>query len=340
MSSFNKILFSEKFNKTRAAFQNSSGILYVEDINDLSFWSLFFDDKEYEIKLFQNEQNQCVTGKLELQKYYSECHKYLLIAVDGDYDYLCENDKEAKIMCDSPFVIHTYSYSKESVIYHSDYIDSILENVRLYNNYSHFKSSDFLNEISKIIFPLLVIKLYEINTQNQKELRKEKISKLNKLLKDLLDVRGEKIDYVLSKDGCIINNYFDELSKKVSLHLNNISIDFNDEHVKSFKENLHEKGLREENAYRFIDGHTLEDNIVIPFMRGIHGRRKKYEEDNLPEYIDSQKVQRIGQIHNHFNRKCDIETLLSTHIEKIKEYKDPIFIKIRSKIEKLNEINI
>lgn len=56
MSNFNKILYSERYNKARSNLLHKNGILYVEDISDVSFWKLFFANSNYEIKIFQNEK--------------------------------------------------------------------------------------------------------------------------------------------------------------------------------------------------------------------------------------------------------------------------------------------
>lgn len=334
MSNFDEILYSESFNKARSSFLKSSGILYVEDISDVSFWELFFKNLAYEIKVFQNDTNQCITGKTELKKLYEKCNKHLLVALDSDYDYLCENHNDyAQKMCNNPFIIHTYSYSKESVIYNSGYIDFILEKLSLYQKYLDFESNTYLQRISNLIFPLLVEKLFII--ENYPQDSEKQISNLNNLMERILDFNKKNIEQALvSATNCSIQEeHFKSLEDSIVPYLDST---IPHEKISEFVKYLENKGLNKDNAYRFINGHTLKEKIILPFIYSIHKKRKAYESENLPDYGSTQNSHKIGQIHNHFNENCDIKTLLVSHMEKIMNMSDPILSKIVGRTKNLN----
>lgn len=280
------------------------------------------------------KKNKCITGKRELEKIYNFCHKYLLVAVDSDYDYLCENNSPYAItMCNNPFVLHTFSHAKESVIYSVEYIDFILSKLCLYKDYSDFSSDFFFKSISNIIYPLFVDKLYEINNLplGNYHSSKNKIEELNSIFENILNIIGDNEGLIISDECKVMDGFFELLRDKVSLYPLNVNLN----EIDGFITYLNKKGLNKDNVYRFIKGHTLEDKLIYPFLRCIHEKRKKYESDNIPDYEGKQKGERIGQVHNHFNKNCDISTLLHSHMENIKYNNDLIFSNIKDKIDKL-----
>lgn len=330
MGSFTEVALSEQYIKARAIIKKGDKIVYVEDPNDILFWSRIFDNT-YDIRIYQNNLNKCETGKRNLEKIYSKCHSSLLVAVDCDYDYLCpEQNRYAYSMCSNPYVIHTVGYSRESVIYSSGYLSHIIDKINYTFRFSNINIDLFLSSYSRLFYPVFVRFLYLINNQDfmSTDEKKQKIlkDKLNKFL--TIDI---KLNADLSIDISILDRKEKEINRIVRFLDKKI---YEREAFSKFIESFNQKGLTSDNMYRFINGHVLEEKIITPLLKEIHRLRKEYEIQNMPQYNDGQGV-RINQIVNHYKNKCNLETLMGNHLEILESLNDELFIQVKAQLLKI-----
>ncbi|UXJ04240.1 DUF4435 domain-containing protein [Morganella morganii] len=162
MSGFDSLLKSAKYLQayTKQQTGKSRGILYVENPSDRLFWENVIAHvcpEQYSVKSFSLDN---APGKRSLEKEYSKLHRFYIVGVDGDFDYLCPSRHEfANSLNSNPYVIHTFTYSRENVIFNMPSVIDISNRLA----FRHHLINDCvsaLTEYSKIIFPALSFFLF------------------------------------------------------------------------------------------------------------------------------------------------------------------------------------
>jgi hypothetical protein len=84
--------YQKAINSLKPKTSENSVLVYVEGNEDISFWRNILSPYEREISIkFEVKpysKDSLATGKRNLEKIFSQTGKYLLIALDSDYDYL------------------------------------------------------------------------------------------------------------------------------------------------------------------------------------------------------------------------------------------------------------
>ncbi|MCP1237696.1 DUF4435 domain-containing protein [Gluconobacter kondonii] len=313
---------------------DGKGIIYIEDENDKRFWTEVIENlarNKYAIKIATtkpsatNKSEIKVRGKGALTKLYDTLNKTVMVAVDSDFDYICpESSKNAEKLSKNKFIIHTFSYSTESVIFCEKSIKSISEKIKYFIEID-FNINDSLKTISNIIFESFSMFVYLKN----KKISLENTKKYNDI-------------FSFSKKGEILDNDY-KLSESIIMELIVKSEEKKNKYLKYIEENslLHEYniyldkvkslGLNKDNVYRFIRGHELEEKIVMPILeclkfKILHAEISAIE---LEEHVNTTtKEETKRKINNFFSNKLDLETIICND-RSFKE--DYIFNKIKEK---------
>lgn len=304
MSGFDRLLKSPKYLKayTKQQTGKSRGVLYVENPSDRLFWESVIAQvcpEQYSVKSFSLED---APGKRSLEKEYSKLHPFYIVGVDGDFDYLCPDRHEfANSLNNNPFVIHTFTYSRESVIFSIPSILDISNRLSFRNKLNH-DSVTALTEYSKIIFPALAIFSYAHNLDWQKFKENNFMQAISlpadeKLLTDDLRVNAVALDRV--RVGS---------QKYIDSTLNAIG-DGRD--VEIYCDILKGRHITPDVAYMFIDGHYLKDNIVKPMLDLLKRKNKAEDISEVKEKIPENRWrQSINEVNNYFRDCCHTESII------------------------------
>ena len=324
--------------------KNLVGIMFVEADEDVEFWSCLINTTETAFEIFpasnvpkeyQNTQSP-TNGKATLIKLYPHLHRRLLVGVDGDMEYIVPSStRYAHQLCNNQFIMHTFSYGMESVIYNEPFLNKTVENIKYYDtNTDKYNIIHFLEHISEILYTtfLYYVTLYE--KQPQSSFRKN-------IFNDILEIRINKFS-----EMSINADYISALKEKCK-HINHdmlrlIEEEKVDHFLLIYEKKLRDLNITKKNIYKFISSHTLDKKIIRPLLQEIHSARKRQaivEKTSKPHLSEKQKKDIKNQINSFFKKECTVEGIIfsSKRDKHYLKYDDEIIKKI---IEKYDHIKI
>ncbi|MGK4357114.1 DUF4435 domain-containing protein [Enterobacter cloacae] len=328
MSELSELMRSEAFIRIytgMASSDSQKGIIYIEDASDRIFWELVVNTVcpgKYDVKPYSRGGAQ---GKRKLEQEYRNLHKYLLVAVDADYDYLCPNRNEhAQTLNCQPYILHTFFYSRESYINSSNAVDSLTRSIHL-NVQTEHQISQVLRRYSSIIYDALSLFswLHDRDSAQFDEHVFNDSIKLNDglmLLDENLNINEDALEYVTQS----VRTYCQQHEQYID------DLDSYREHCAS----LSTRGITPENAMLFTNGHNLLDHIFYPiyrmYIKKCRANDLNWVAENYPEI---QVRDRKRQVSNHYSDNCRAETL----VYHCNEYRDdPFWTKITEKLQQAN----
>ncbi|WP_421237890.1 DUF4435 domain-containing protein [Aeromonas jandaei] len=276
------------------------GFIYVESEADKQFWSRLlkgFAKKKYEFKI-QAKEKRAVRGKRALEDMYLQANEKALVAVDSDFDYISPNrSASAKQLNGNKYVLQTYAYSVESLAFDVLRVDECLSEYYYFEPNQH-KLSAFLESYSKIIYPVLMKYLFLMDTLTTIPLKE-----------------CDFHDCIMPADPavCYENNSLSSLMEKVNLldkqltpMLTNISS------FETFLQLSHFRGLQQNNCYKFIRGHDVEDKIINPIINYIKRKQISQEMERIRESTSpTQWESKRREIKSHFEGTRNFKALVS-----------------------------
>ena len=309
MSDFSRMIGSPAFIRAYNKFQSGQvmGNIFVENPTDIPFWQHVVnavDGSRYKVRPISKEQ---AAGKRTLQKRYAALNQEFLVAVDSDYDFLCpDRHAEAQQMNNNPFVLHTYCYSRESFqcCHHS--LGAITE-ILFFHQQFPSQIHEALIQYSYAVYPALCVfsYLHNKNWQQYSEGEFNLAVRFNSgvcLINDELQVNDDAIIQLQTQ----VEAYSLSLYAAIT----------DDADFDSFKTILTTRGITEDNAYMFINGHCLQDIVVKPMLEKIAAVTRRSEKDSVaqmypePERLKT-KRQKLNEIDNYYKNERQLSTLLS-----------------------------
>lgn len=312
---------------------NSKGLIYLENERDCAFWEEVLEatnPNQYDIKRSIAENNKS-RGKRSLEKLYSTLNPNVLVAIDADFDYLCPKNTDYSEYISGDYILHTFSYSRESVMCNVESINDTIKKIRLYEK-SNFNISDIIKTYSIICYKALPKFLFLFN------LRNENVNESS--FHDDLTISPSKELPLFTSDFEFNLAIFKQLEEKVEARLNRHNEIIESENLSAefdlYLEHLLTLGFNENNAYRYISGHLIYENLILPILKAIKSTLLRIEIEKVKELHkgNSEAIKaNISGVHNHFSEKCSYVTLLE-NCEKIKS--DEIYQKILNKAKGIN----
>ncbi|MCF5852211.1 MULTISPECIES: DUF4435 domain-containing protein [Aeromonas] len=332
MASFGDILSNPNYvhGFTRITTGNSKGLLYVESPNDIGFWRYIIEHVcpgKYEVKAAAKLK---ANGKRTLELEYSKLHKNYIVGVDSDMDYLCPSRNEyATQLNDSSFVLHTFSYAKESLQCSTESIEDIMERLVYCESYNN-EISETLLKLSHIIYDALTIHLFRHNSQ-PKHYHDGILWPVLKMPKNTTLINHGD----LKENPIALTSLQEKLSAFIGTY--NIMSSERDE-FNAYVFNLNAKGLTPGTAYQFIKGHILHDDYVFPMLKIYRDKLCSLEKAKVGRECRStdktgEREVRIGEIDNFFNKTNVLETLLNNTLNYTN---NPIYNRIKTKLRQLD----
>ncbi|HCT5876518.1 DUF4435 domain-containing protein [Proteus mirabilis] len=304
MSEFDNLLKSARYLNayTRQQTGKPQGVLFVENPSDRIFWENVIAHvcpNKYSVKAYSLDK---APGKRSFEKDYDKLHSSFIVGVDSDFDYLCPTrHDQAKALNENPFIIHTFVYSRESVVFNINSVNDISTRLVFRNRLTN-DCIKALIEYSKIIFPALSVFSYAHNCdwQNFKEDQFMKAISLpeNKgLLTDELVI-----------DSAVFENIKISSERYIESILKNIGDEINKEYCCNIMLN---RNITPETAYMYINGHYLKDNIIKPMLELLKYKNKSKDIENVKNMLPKDRWQQsINEINNHFKKCCHTESII------------------------------
>lgn len=301
--------YIEAANRLRPGRERRRVVAYVESYDDVFFWRSVLDEFESDTLTFEVMlPSRTNLGKGKKNVLRNNLGPYLIACVDADYDYLVQGaTKISKEIIENPFVFHTYVYSIENYQCYARGLHEVCVMATL-NDRQLMNFEAFLEEYSTIIWPLFVWNVWVY--------RYDCYSRFT-----LIDFGG----LVSIRD---VNPYHPERTLEQLRHVVNRKINWMHQHYpegrktyKPLREQLLSLGLRPEDTYLYIQGHTLMDGVVIPLLTPVCTLlRKEREAEIRRNAVHAQ--QRQNELSCYQHRLASIDQMLrkSTRFLKSEPY--------------------
>lgn len=234
--------------------------VYVEGYEDVAFWRGIFDHYEngkYSFEVNVPPRDDLAKGKKVILGMAAESSPTKLLCVDSDFDFLLGNaNEQAHMVNNTQYLFHTYAYATENFLCYAPSLHNVCVKATK-NDARIFDFEKFLGEYSHAIYPLFLWYAYSafLKTENVFTLLEFKNAvKLNYL--EVADNGRDTIAWLhrqVEKWTHILEERYESLPEKIDL----------------FEKLLVERGLRREDTYMYMQGHTLMDNVVIPMLNAV-----------------------------------------------------------------------
>ena len=237
-------------------------VAFVESYDDVSFWRLLLDEFETPEHYFQimlPNRGGLTKGKKSALRSCIEHRglgKSLIACVDSDYDWLLQGTTQtSKEIISSPYVIQTYTYAIENYQCWAGSLHQICVQCTL-NDHRLIDFETFMELYSKAVYPLFVWNVWFYRKKLHNQFSMQDLN-LEIRLKSV-DVRRPQgtlmgvTERVNRKVHWMENHYPDAVPEVAKLH-----------------EELTSMGVREDNAYLFLQGHQLVENVILKLLTPI-----------------------------------------------------------------------
>ncbi len=223
-------------------------VLNLEDESDVAFWNSVFEKYNAKRILLSFAYGGKERGKGQLmQRVLPNLNAHFLLCRDSDYDYLLYEDFER------PFLFHTYSYSVENHKLCPQNLNILVANFLSQNRKEFFDFEIFILKISQIIFDLFYYHLYFLLT-NQKDFQ---ISE--EKWYEIMNIPDSEQEKHLENHGEFYTSEIEKKAKKLVKKWQEKSKNIDFEVVKNL---IDKHQINPKNAYLFVMGHPLYDNLL------------------------------------------------------------------------------
>jgi hypothetical protein len=286
-------------------------LVYVESDEDIAFWYGILQAYEtpnfkFDIQLpsrtsLAKGKNQALERSQDLLNL--EVGQYLIICIDSDYDYLLQHKtSQSALINNNDFIFQTYAYSAENLRCFSSSLDLICVQATNNNN-NKIDFVSLLKLYSKITYPLFLWSVFFRFNDDSTSMSLNDFCNIVRI--------GEKID--IENHG---KNNLDVLAKKVNIQIEKLEKQLPNalKTVIKIGEELNHLGVNSENTYLFIQGHTIENSVVLMFLNATCRVLQKEKENKIKADAKHQK-EKIGELNHYKNHIVDVNKALKSNTE-------------------------
>ncbi len=275
------------------------GMVYVEDGSDVAFWRDFIEQYFPQHYCFKTASNG-VAGKRALEKLYNTTNIQALIAIDNDYDCIKAKFDSDHPFNTNPYILHTVGFSRESALIEKESLQNFLQKCH-YTVSHNIDLMSFIHQFSQLAWFGLIRFITANYNKNYQSYIESKFHQCFNITDKQLICEDLTLDHSLLgtvKDN--LDNLFQENH-------------FSDDDLNTTQQILTELEINENNAYRFICGHTLEDLIKkihkdlldTLYNKEIFVIREQFQENEIKA--------RMKQVKNNFSQKFSLETFFTIY---------------------------
>lgn len=234
--------------------------VYVEGYDDVAFWRSIFDNFHNPYLRFEISVpsfKDLPKGKKVLLSMLPSASEELLLCMDSDFDFLMdEGTEQSRLIKSSPFIFHTYAYATENYLCYAESLHNVCVKATK-NDTRIFDFVKFLTEYSCIVYPLFLWYVYSARFSKQH-------------IFTLADFKNSvRIGYLdIADNGA---NTLKWLLGNVERACRRLSLKHPDlpDRVVEYGKELSKMGLRPDNTYLYMHGHTLLDNVVMVLLQRV-----------------------------------------------------------------------
>lgn len=232
-------------------------VAFVESYDDVAFWSQVLRQRENEGRYFEvmlPSRNSLAKGKRMVLA--NQLGPDMIACVDADYDWLLQGrTTHSREMCGNPYVLHTYAYAIENLLCYSSGLHEACVKATL-NDAHVFPFADFLEEYSRIIWPLFVWNVWAYRYNKYKEFSLSDFAAIVCVGGFRMEARARMLEELRRR-----------VNKAVS-HLQHRYPEARDTYA-PLRQSLLNLGLTPDTTYLYMRGHDLMDGLVLPLLEDV-----------------------------------------------------------------------
>ena len=299
-------------------------VAFVESYDDVSFWRLLLDEFETPDHYFQimlPNRGGLTKGKKSALRSCIEHNglgKNLIACVDSDYDWLLQGvTQTSRDIISNPYVIQTYTYAIENYQCWAGSLHQICVQCTL-NDHRLIDFEAFMELYSKAVYPLFV---WNVWFYRKKLHNSYSMQDLN------LDIRLKSVD-VRRPQGAILS-----VSERVSHKIRWMENHYPEAipEVAELRKELTSMGVREDNAYLFLQGHHLVENVVMKLLMPVCTVLRQEREAEIQRFAVHNQ-----QYHNEISAYQHSQMGLAEAIRKNTHYRGcELYERMRSDVREL-----
>lgn len=251
-------------------------VAYVEGYDDVLFWRSLLSEVEtdqYYFEVMLPSRTSLQKGKKTvlagtLSKGFGE---NMIACVDADYDYLLQGaTNTSKILCNNPYVFHTYAYAIESFQCYAPSLHEVCVMSTL-NDRQFFQFEPYMEEYSRIVFPILVWSIWCYKNGYYTAFSMTDMA--NVIALPNIDLQNPQTS-------------LNTLRNKVNVKQNRLQRQFPQAKGKwqTLRDELIKMGVTPETTYLYIRGHNLLEDVVLPLVETVCLRLKREREREIRQY--------------------------------------------------------
>ncbi|MFI3267654.1 MAG: DUF4435 domain-containing protein [Rikenellaceae bacterium] len=235
--------------------------VFVEGYGDISFWRSIlskYETNELSFEISVPVREDLAKGKKVLLNMKESLGDNLILCLDSDFDYLLRDETEqSKLVNNSPYIFHTYTYSIENYLCYPPSLRDIAVKATK-NDRIIFDFERFMSEYSEIVYRLFLWYVFA--------------ARVNTFLHifTLVDFRNTvRLNYVdVENNG---KSTLQWLKRQCDKREKSLATKYH-QYVKGVDEmakSIEELGVTSQNIYYFMHGHTLYDNVVSVLLESV-----------------------------------------------------------------------
>ena len=295
--------------------------VYVEGYEDVAFWRGIFDHFQNPYMRFEisvPNRADLPKGKKVLMGMIPRSSDELILCVDSDFDFLfADRTEQSREVNNARYMFHTYAYATENFLCYAPSLHNVCVKATK-NDTRIFDFVRFMHEYSCTIYPLFL--WYAFSAQ----LASENVF-------PLVDFKQSvRIGYLdLEENGARTLAWLRRNVEKRERLLQQRNARMI-EPMREFEEQLRSRGLKPENAYLFMHGHTLMDNVVLVLLNTVCEKLRQMSiaritasekrgvalKNEMANYTNSLRSIRDVLLDNENYTKCPLYRRLQRDIER------------------------
>jgi hypothetical protein len=299
-------------------------VAFVESYDDVSFWRLLLDEfetKDHYFEIMLPTRGGLTKGKKSALRSCIEhdgLGKSLIACVDSDYDWLLQGATQmSREMMSNPYVIQTYAYAIENYQCWAGSLHQVCVQCTL-NDHRLIDYNAFMETYSRIIFPLLVWNIWSYREKQYEYFSMQDMS---------IDIKIRSFDVRTPEET------LKGVSERVNHRLHWLENRYPDAipEVEKLRKDILALGVREDNAYMFIQGHHLVENVIMKLLTPICAALRQEREmeirrlavhnsqyqNEISAYQHSQMALPDALRKNTHYRECELYELMRENVRRI-----------------------
>lgn len=305
-------------NRLRPQAAKRRVVAYVESYDDILFWSTLLSELETPQLQFEVMLPSSTTiGKGKKLAMNNNLGPNMIACVDADLDYLLQDSTpSSREVTRNPYVFHTYAYSIENYLCYAPSLKGVCVMATL-NDRDVLDLEEFMRQYSRIIFPLLVWLVW-------------------------IHRRGYCQHLTISAFGQVVGfhdislrhpeNTLEAVRRNVNKKVATLQRTFPQckKAYAPLRDELNGLGVTPDNAYLYMQGHTLMNSVVLPLLTPLCTMLRKEREREIAQLaIHSQQME--NELASYRHSQAGIDFML----RKNRGYKNaPTYMRLREDLQK------